>query len=210
MTPRPAAAGDGAPVHGGPPAGYEHPVTSTSRTSPVTLANALTALRIALVPVIVVLLLVDSQAADLWALVLFVVASITDTADGYFARRQSGVSRWGKLADPIADKLLVIGTLATLALRGDVAWWIVGIIALREAAVTVQRQVLLRHDIVMSASQWGKIKAAAQMVAIPLVIAVPLVNATVAQWVLWAAVALTVATGIDYAVRGARRARAAR
>lgn len=187
--------------------GYEGGVSSTSETRTFTLANVLTGLRIVLVPVIVVLLLTRAYTADVWALVLFVVASVTDTADGYFARRQSGESRWGKLADPIADKVLVLGTLATLAWRDDIGWWIVVVVAIRELGITVQRQYLLRENVVMSASQWGKYKAIAQMVAISLVIA-PFIPDIVGLVAIWIAVALTVVTGVDYAIRGARRARA--
>lgn len=168
----------------------------------------MTALRVLLVPVIAVLLLMDTTTAAAWALVLFVIASLTDTADGWLARRRKEVTRWGKLADPAADKLLVLGVLAALVATGDVAWWVLAVIALRELAVTVQRQVLLRRQVVMSASIWGKLKTVSQLIAISLVIA-PFVPDGVATAVLYVAVALTIGSGLDYAVRGARRASAA-
>lgn len=168
----------------------------------------MTALRVLLVPVIAVLLLMDTTTASAWALVLFVIASLTDTADGWLARRREEVTRWGKLADPAADKILVLGVLAALVATGDVAWWVLAVIALRELAVTVQRQVLLRRQVVMSASIWGKLKTVSQLIAISLVIA-PFVPDGVATAVVYVAVALTIGSGLDYAVRGARRAGAA-
>ncbi|CAN5899723.1 CDP-diacylglycerol--glycerol-3-phosphate 3-phosphatidyltransferase [soil metagenome] len=168
----------------------------------------MTALRVLLVPVIVALLLVDTTASALWALVLFIVASLTDTADGWLARRRGEVTRWGKLADPAADKILVLGVLATLVWTGAIAWWVFAVVALRELAVTLQRQVLARRDVVMAASIWGKLKTVSQLVAISMIIA-PFVADPIATALLYAAVALTIGSGIDYAVRGSRRARAA-
>lgn len=171
-------------------------------------ANVMTALRVLLVPVIIVLLLADTTTTAMWALILFIVAAVTDTADGWLARRRGQVTRWGKLADPAADKILVLGVLAALVVTGDVAWWVLAVIALREVAVTVQRQVLLRRQIVMAASIWGKLKTVSQLIAIALVIA-PFVPDGLASAVLYVAVALTIGSGLDYAVRGARRASAA-
>lgn len=168
----------------------------------------MTALRILLVPAIVVLLLIGGATADLWALALFVVASLTDTADGWLARRYGRVTRWGKLWDPAADKILVLGVLATLVWTGDIAWWVLAVIALRELAVTVQRQLLAKREVVMAASIWGKLKTVSQLIAICLVIA-PFVPDTVGTAALLVAVLLTIGSGLDYAVRGARRARAA-
>lgn len=171
-------------------------------------ANAMTALRVLLVPVIVVLLFVGTTTASLWALALFILASLTDTADGWLARRRGQVTRWGKLADPAADKILVLGVLAALVATGDVAWWVFAVIALREVAVTIQRQILLRRGIVMSASIWGKLKTVSQLIAICLVIA-PFVPRSIGTAALYVAVALTIGSGLDYAIRGARRASAA-
>lgn len=171
-------------------------------------ANVMTALRVLLVPVIVVLLLVGTTTTQWWALLLFIAASLTDTADGWLARRRGQVSRWGKMADPAADKILVLGVLATLVVTADVAWWVWVVIALREVGVTVQRQFLLRRGVVMAASIWGKLKTVSQLVAMSLIIA-PVVPDAVGTSALYVAVALTVGSGLDYAVRGARRARAA-
>jgi CDP-diacylglycerol--glycerol-3-phosphate 3-phosphatidyltransferase len=183
-------------------------VSTSSPIRSVNPANVMTALRILLVPAIVVLLLLQQPTADLWALVLFIVASLTDTADGWLARRYGQVTRWGKLWDPAADKILVLGVLATLVVTGAIAWWVLAVIALRELAVTVQRQVLARRDVVMAASIWGKLKTVSQLIAICLVIA-PFVPDAIGTAALMVAVVLTIGSGLDYAVRGARRARAA-
>ena len=168
----------------------------------------MTALRVVLVPVIVALLLVGTTVTATWALVLFVVASLTDTADGWLAMRRGEVTRWGKLADPAADKILVLGVLAALVWTGAVAWWVFAVVALREVAVTLQRQVLLRRGVVMAASIWGKLKTVSQLVAISMIIA-PFIPEPVGTAALYVAVVLTIGSGLDYAVRGSRRARAA-
>lgn len=182
-------------------------VSTSSGLRSLNPANVMTALRVLLVPIIIVLLFVDDTTSDLWALALFVIASLTDTADGWLARRMGQVTKWGKLADPAADKILVLGVLAALVVTGDVPWWALAVIALRELAVTVQRQVLLRQDVVMSASIWGKLKTVSQLIAICLVIA-PFIGDAVALPVLYLAVLLTIGSGLDYAIRGARRASA--
>jgi CDP-diacylglycerol--glycerol-3-phosphate 3-phosphatidyltransferase len=181
-------------------------VSSSFDVRTVNVANAVTVLRIILVPFIIVMLFVNGDVAQWWALVLFVIASLTDTADGYLARRQEQVTRWGKLADPAADKILVLGVLAALVWRGDVAWWVLAIIALREIAVTVQRQLLLREGLVMSASIWGKLKTVSQLTAMSLIIA-PFVPRELGLVAIYVAVLLTVGSGLDYAFRGARRLR---
>ncbi|HSK90037.1 MAG TPA: CDP-diacylglycerol--glycerol-3-phosphate 3-phosphatidyltransferase [Euzebyales bacterium] len=187
--------------------GRQLTVTSSSDVRAFNAANAMTALRVVLVPIIVFLLLTGTSAARGWALVLFVIASLTDTADGWLARRQAQVTRWGKLADPAADKILVLGVLAVLVWLGDIQWWVLGVIAVREIAVTVQRQILLRQDLVMSASIWGKLKTVSQLIAISLVIA-PIIPRGLADAAVYVAVLLTIGSGLDYAVRGARRLRA--
>ncbi|MPZ88802.1 MAG: CDP-diacylglycerol--glycerol-3-phosphate 3-phosphatidyltransferase [Nitriliruptorales bacterium] len=175
-----------------------------SWTSP---ANVLTLLRVALVPVIAVLLFIEGSTARWWAVGLFIIAALSDWGDGWAARRWQDVTRWGKLADPLADKLLIVGTLAVLAWLGELPWWAVTIIVLREGAVTIQRQMLLRHDVVMSASVYGKTKTVAQVVALILYL-LPGVPRGLAFAALVVAVTLTVASGIEYAWRGQRLLRA--
>ncbi|MFA9444681.1 CDP-diacylglycerol--glycerol-3-phosphate 3-phosphatidyltransferase [Egicoccus sp. AB-alg6-2] len=172
--------------------------------------NLLTFLRALLVPVILWLLTADGEAARWWAFGVFVFAAATDSIDGWVARRWHGVTRWGQLADPIADKLLIIGSLASLAVVGELPWWAVNVIVAREAAVTLLRVRLVRRlDLVMPASSWGKAKTVSQVVAVAAYLS-PGVRATVAGPLLDLAVVLTIWSGIEYAFRAGRLARARR
>ena len=173
------------------------------------LPNLVTFLRVLLVPVILWLLVRegDGDAERWWAFGIFVFAAATDSIDGWVARRYNGVTRWGQLADPIADKLLIVGALASLAYVGDLPWWAVTVIAVREIAVTVLRvQLVSRLRLVMPASRWGKIKTVGQVVAVAAFL-VPGLAPVVAQRLLDLAVALTVWSGIEYAFRAGRLAR---
>jgi len=164
------------------------------------IPNAVTFLRAALVPLILVLLAVGDEltAARWWAFGVFVGAALTDTFDGWVARRIEGVSAFGAMADPLADKLLVVGTLASLALFAEIPWWIVLVIAGREAIVTALRILVVRRaGVVVPATLWGKVKTVAQIVAIAAII-LPLVDGALVSGLLAIAIALTVGSGIDY------------
>jgi CDP-diacylglycerol---glycerol-3-phosphate 3-phosphatidyltransferase len=184
--------------------------------------NGLTFLRALLVPVILWLLAVDSgwgplsgragsgDAARWWAFGIFVFAAATDSIDGWVARRWHGVTRWGQLADPLADKLLIIGSLASLALVGELPWWAVTVIVAREAAVTLLRMRLIRRlDLVMPASAWGKAKTVSQVIAVAAYL-LPGLGPRVTGPLLYLAVLLTVWSGIEYAFRAGRLARSER
>ena len=174
------------------------------------LPNVLTFLRALLVPVIFGLLVLDTASARWWAFGVFVFAAATDSVDGWVARRWHGVTRWGQLADPVADKLLIIGTLISLAALGPLPWWAVVVIVARELAVTLLRVRLIRDvDVVMPASVWGKSKTLSQVIAVAafLLPGIPQVAQVI---LLYAAVALTVVSGIEYAFRAGRLARGAR
>ena len=97
--------------------------------------NALTFLRALLVPVILVLLFQRDDESRWWAFGIFVFAAATDSIDGWVARRWHGVTRWGQLADPIADKMLIVGALASLAAVGEIPWWAVVVIVAREVGI---------------------------------------------------------------------------
>jgi CDP-diacylglycerol--glycerol-3-phosphate 3-phosphatidyltransferase len=162
--------------------------------------NAVTFLRAALVPIILVLLAVGDEltSARWWAFAIFVAAALTDTFDGWVARRLEGVTAFGAMADPLADKLLVVGTLASLALFAEVPWWIVAVIAGREAVVTALRVLVVRRaGVVVPATGWGKLKTVAQVVAIAAVI-LPLVDGALVVALLAVAVLLTIGSGLDY------------
>jgi CDP-diacylglycerol---glycerol-3-phosphate 3-phosphatidyltransferase len=176
------------------------------------LPNAFTFLRALLVPVILWLLLAEGEGDALrwWAFWIFTFAALTDTVDGRVARRYGTVTPFGQLADPLADKLLVGGALASLAIVGEVPWWAVVVIVAREVGVTVLRTRLVqRQGLVMPASHSGKIKAVAQMIAIGAYL-LPILSGPLPDLLLYLAVVLTIWSGIDYGFQAGRLARAAR
>ena len=165
--------------------------------------NALTALRLVGVPAFVWLILVDDGADGAlrwWALLVFLVASATDFLDGFLARRWSVVSVFGKLADPIADKALVLAALAALCVVDAVPWWPFWVLLVREIGVTFGRFAVMDKGVI-SASGGGKIKTTVQIAAITFY-AWPHGAAwldTLAWWCLLLAVAIAVVTGVQYA-----------
>ena len=156
-------------------------------------------------PVLVVLLVVDTTASDVAAGAIFVVGAWTDLLDGYLARRWGISSRTGAWLDPLADKLLVGVPIVTLAVLDRFPIWAAVVILAREVVVTVLRVVLGRRGRSMPASRLAKWKTFAQLTAIFLYI-LPLTGglAKVRMPVLIAAVVLTVYTGIDYVVAATR------
>ena len=183
-----------------------HPVGGGS---PVNLPNALTVLRLLCVPLLIVLLVRSAEpspiARDL-AAVLFVLASLTDLVDGAIARARGQVTTFGKIADPIADKALIATALIGLSALGQLPWWVTIIILGREVAVTALRFWVIEHGVI-PASRGGKAKTVAQTVAITMY----LVDVPPVPWweaaraiAMGVAVALTLVTGIDYALRARR------
>ncbi len=171
------------------------------------LANVLTVVRLALVPLFVVVLFVERGEDPLWrylAMAVFVAAALTDRIDGWVARRYELVTDFGKVADPIADKALIGAALVGLSVLGELPWWITAVIAARELGVTALRFWVIRHGVI-AASRGGKAKTLAQVVAIAAFL-LPLPDvADPVRWTLMAlAVVLTVVTGLDYLVRALR------
>lgn len=169
------------------------------------LPNALTVIRLFLVPVFVAVAWVgferDDQAWQAWAALIFLAAAITDLLDGELARRTGKVTSFGKIADPIADKALTGAALIVLSWFDLLPWSVTVVIIVREVAVTVLRFWVIRHG-VMAASRGGKLKTALQIVAITLYL-LPLASGAVivAQVVMAVAVIVTLLTGVDYALR---------
>jgi len=186
-----------------PPAGS--PPTPTPASWNV--ANGLTALRVVLVPVFGWLLLREDgtdTASRAAAAVVFAVAVVTDRLDGEVARRRGLVTDLGKIADPIADKLLIGTALIGLSLLGDLPWWVTAVILVREVVVTIVRFVVIRRGVI-PAGRGGKAKTAFQALAILLLVAdVQGVAHTIAMVVMAIAVVLTVVTGVDYLIQAAR------
>jgi CDP-diacylglycerol--glycerol-3-phosphate 3-phosphatidyltransferase len=170
----------------------------------VNLPNALTVLRLAVVPLFAVLLLSDhgqSTAGRYWATLFFALAIITDRYDGLIARRTGQVTEFGKLADPIADKALTGTALIGLSVLGLLPWWVTLVILVREVGVTLLRFWVIRHGVI-AASRGGKAKTVLQALAIGLYI-LPVTGflASARWWVMGAALVLTVVTGVDYVYR---------
>ncbi len=167
-------------------------------------ALVVTAARIALIPVVMVLILVDDTGGRYWAFALYVVAAVTDSIDGWLARSRGEVTVAGTFLDPLADKLLVIGALLCLIEVGDVAAWIVMVIIARELAVTGLRLVAISENLVIPASNVGKAKTLSQNIAVAWVI-LNLGAAWVDAALLYVAVVLTVLSGAYYFIMARRR-----
>jgi len=183
--------------------------TPPSSVKLVNLPNALTVLRLAVVPLFAVLLLQGSHldetgpddAGRYWATLVFALAIITDRYDGMIARRTGQVTEFGKLADPIADKALTGTALIGLSVLELLPWWVTVVILVREVGVTLLRFWVIRHGVI-AASRGGKLKTVLQALAIGLYI-LPLTGllASGRWWVMGAALLLTVLTGLDYVYR---------
>jgi CDP-diacylglycerol--glycerol-3-phosphate 3-phosphatidyltransferase len=165
---------------------------------PLNVPNVLTVVRILLVPVLVVALLEKTGDGDLLAAIVFAVASLTDAIDGYLARSRNWVTTFGKLMDPIADKLLIVAALIALVSLNRLEAWVAMVIIAREFAVTVLRVAAgTQQGVVIAASALGKLKTAVQVAMVMVLIAVhgrPL-------WVsllVYVTVAVTVLSGADY------------
>lgn len=135
------------------------------------LSNKLTMVRIALVPVFVlVLLLVPAPLGNYIALFVFAAASFTDYLDGHLARKHGWVTNFGKFIDPLADKLLVTTALILLCERGNLAGWIVVILIARDFVISGFRLLASDQGVVIAAHFWGKAKTVCQMIMIMLMI----------------------------------------
>jgi CDP-diacylglycerol--glycerol-3-phosphate 3-phosphatidyltransferase len=177
------------------------------RVSLWNVANAVTVVRLVLVPCFAALLFLPGDGWRFAALAVFVIASLTDRLDGELARRYGLVTDFGKIADPIADKALTGSALVGLSLLGELPWWVTVLIMGREIGVTLLRFAVLRHGVI-PASWGGKIKTVLQVLAISLYL-LPGVPEVLRWLTMGAAVLVTTATGLDYVVRAVRLRRAA-
>lgn len=173
--------------------------------SALNLPNILSISRVFLIPVIMVFLTLRTQfgfiegvnIGDLIAGFIFIVASITDAADGYIARKQGKITTLGKFIDPLADKIMIVAVLVALVELHRIPAWMVVIILAREFMVTGLRMIAASEGIVISASKWGKIKTVSQIIGIIFLI----FNIPGAIIVMWGSMILTVASGADYLVK---------
>ena len=163
------------------------------------LPNKLTTMRVALIPVFIVLYMMK---LNIWALAVFIVASFTDFLDGYLARKMGLVTDYGKIMDPLADKLLVASAFVCMVETGTVPAWMVIIILAREFAITGLRAVTAGNGTVIAAGKSGKTKTVTQMLAIIFLLTdnwpFSLINFPFAYIMLWIALIMTLYSGIEY------------
>ncbi len=187
------------------------------------IANVLTILRIFMVPIFMYMLL-DSEFE--WAIIIFVLASLTDFLDGYLARKLNLITNLGKFLDPLADKILVLAGFIAFVEMGYIPSWAVLIIVSRELVVSVFRAIAASKNIVIAAGIWGKLKTVSQMIAIVLMLGFLILKSdgiimnyklfgqrfsslyilgikfdSLAYTVFWISLILTVISGIEYIVR---------
>ncbi len=167
-------------------------------TSALNLPNLLSLSRVFLAPLVVLFLTLRIEWGDLIAGAVFILAALTDTADGYIARKRGIVTNLGKFIDPLADKILITAALVGLVELQRISAWIVVVILAREFIVTGLRMIAAAEGVVLAASRGGKTKTVAQIVAIVMMI----FNLPLATAAMWIALVLTVWSGMDYLVKG--------
>ncbi|MFP4199494.1 MAG: CDP-diacylglycerol--glycerol-3-phosphate 3-phosphatidyltransferase [Halanaerobium sp.] len=165
------------------------------------LPNKLSLLRILLVPIIIYLLLINTFNTAATALVVFILAALTDKYDGYYARKHNLITTLGKILDPLADKLLIIGVFTAFVEVGILSTWPLLIIVARELAVTGLRVVAADQGSVIPANIWGKTKTTIQMItAIALIINPQIFNLPLflTESLVWLTVIITIYSGYTY------------
>lgn len=179
----------------------------------INVPNAITLLRIFLVPVLVVIILTRFEHKEWLGVFVFLLAALTDFVDGYLARRWRQVTPMGKLLDPMADKLLIAGAFISLIEVGGVPSWMVVVIIGREFAVTGLRGIAAERGVTIASSSFGKIKMTLQVACVVVLLLsrphapegpVERIVSPFAMGFLWATVIVTVASGIEYFI-GFRR-----
>ena len=162
--------------------------------------NTLTIIRVLLIPFFVAFMLCNITAYDNYiALAIFIVASLTDTLDGYLARKNNQVTNFGKFMDPLADKLLVMSAMVWFVEVGWMPAWAFFIVIARELAVTGLRLVAVEQGLVIAAGKSGKVKTASTMVCICLPLAIP--NETLRLVCVAVILVTTVYSGVEYFVK---------
>lgn len=169
----------------------------------MTTASKITLVRVAFIPVYMVLMYLSGGTPNLWmwlGLAVFIIASLTDYVDGYIARKYEQVSDFGKFLDPLADKLLVIAAMAMFCQWGQMPAWALMIVLTREFAVTGLRLVAVGNGTVIAAGWSGKVKTASTMIGLCVLMAFPTVG-----WLSWLVIGVIVVTtvysGVEYFVQ---------
>lgn len=167
-------------------------------------ANKITLLRVVLVPLFMALFLSKSTLCLILALLVFIIASITDAVDGYIARNYNQVTNFGKFVDPLADKMLTTAAFVILVSYERMSVWALMIVLAREFMVSGIRSMAAADGKVIAASMWGKLKTVSQMVAIiaAIILLLPYFPQTAAEIItdilIWLSVVFTVISGADY------------
>ena len=177
---------------------------------PLNLPNVLTLIRILLVPVVVVALLDATPNGSILAAAVFALAAVTDGLNGYLARSRQSITTFGKVMDPIADKLLIAAALISLVSADRLAGWVAMVIIAREFAVTVLRVAAGAQGVVIPASPLGKLKTMIQVATVFALIAVDDTGMWWVQALVYATVAITAVSGADYFLNFRRQIEEAR
>ncbi len=168
----------------------------------MTTANIITLIRIGFIPIYAVCFLIGTPACEITALVLFIVASCTDSLDGYIARHYNQVTTFGKFVDPLADKLLVLTAISLFVERGDVPGVAAAVIIAREMIVTTLRVVAMSEGKVLAAGITGKVKTFTQIVVIVMLLTpvadIAFLGTTLGVIGVWLMTAVTVISGVEY------------
>ena len=161
-------------------------------------------LRVFMIPAFLLVLFLGPEPMNRYiAVIIFIVASLTDMLDGKIARKYNLVSNFGKFMDPLADKLLVMAALVSMVALKDLAAWVVIVILAREFTITGFRTLAMEANIVMAASWWGKVKTTVQMIMIPVVLlklpfgCMPMVETVL----IYLSVFFTIFSGADYIIK---------
>lgn len=163
------------------------------------LPNKLTIARVIMVPFFIVLYMMDYT---LLAFIIFVVAAFTDLLDGHIARKYNLITNFGKIMDPLADKILVYSAFCCMVENGLIPAWMLIVILSREFIVGGMRTVAASEGIVVAAGMSGKIKTVLQMIAVPMLLLVGVISwpywITASYILLWASLIMTVYSGVEY------------
>ena len=169
------------------------------------LPNKLTIARMCMVPLFMIALMFNTDSTRILATVIFALASLTDMLDGQIARKYNMVTNFGKLMDPLADKVLTAAAMICLVELGDLAAWIAVLIIFREYLITGLRSVAASENIVVASNIWGKVKTVCQMFALMFLMLKPQIVAlcgiNIGLGLMYVAVILTVYSGLDYVLK---------
>lgn len=176
------------------------------------LANLITISRIALVPFVLWLVFAEpDRSSNLrWlAVLLFVLSAATDGVDGAVARKRQEVTNLGKLLDPIADKLLIGGTMIALSITGNLDWWVTGVVLAREVGITVYRLIVVKKRVI-AASVLGKLKTILQSIAVGFLLSPSAwlfgsFQRSLESVLIGVAVAFTVLSAVDYIAKAVKK-----